>query len=460
MRTLRHAFFLMPTLLITLSPTFNIYSIRLKYDIPVEQPASMEPEQVQSSLFEIDAKFSDELDHEGNNDAGLLTQPAAMVEETESPHPTPENPQPKQKGLLSYFKQVVNRLTSPTRSSAQRPSSNDSDKHSHSSRGSAQSSPSVEVSASWGERGDEEVEACFADTSSERSSTSAAIDGVQAQNDLTAKTNEDSAAPSATKSSPSKRKVEEIADISRATKVPKVASNETFFRKDRHFSVAIDPKMSWRDMRLQMTNDGMTYVTGNGLSSYFLVHPALVGIKKAQLISQYKEGEDYFASEESLVQYARDKLGWDGEFESETVPEGRRRSRAEPIKVKSPPKRAGSKRESPPTKKARKSPNANAKMTAAHKNKQFTANSVDEASLILPDNESTIQGRLLAAQMTLHPGFEGNFCAVSSKTSQISQFMENAVLTGRAGFMYVCGRPGAGKVGLHCFLSSSFCFPP
>lgn len=427
----------------------NLYSKRIKCDVPLEQPEPMK-RNIQSSFEVIESTVSGDFPY--GNDDGLLTQPATMIEEHDSPQPpAPKNCQPKQTGILGFFKKAAARardsLLSPNKSSKQHPSG-DNDQKSYSSQGSERSPLSLPISASCLEKGDEDLEACFSGSSS-KYSTAKGVEEVREREDVADKANEDEGTHAVAKKSPSKRKAEDVTsgEISpKVAKLPKVSSNERFHRKTGALNSASYPKMSWRDMRLQLFNDGLSYLPGSGFESYWYIQPYLQGIKKTQL-SQFQEGEDYFTSEESLALYAKSNLGWDGVFEV-GCGEGRKRSPSDSITIKSPPKRGTLKGEGSPPKKARMSPKAKSNKNAPPpKNAAKNHDSFDDVSVCLPDIQSITRDKLSAAVMALHTSFV-SYCAVSSKTSQIMEFMEESVVTGRSRFLYVCGRPGTGKVRL------------
>ena len=223
-----------------------------------------------------------------------------------------------------------------------------------------------------------------------------------------------------------------------------------------HFSAPRNPSVCWTEMYKQMKGEGLRHIDGDELNAYWWIHPSCVEMKKTQLVHQCIEGEDYFKTEESLMLYAKNKLGWAGEIQSE-APEGKRRSQQrEPFNVKPSPKRAAPKGTDPPAKKSRTSPHAKANESMDCDSSKDNVSSNDDNdidSVCLPDGESIVKDKLEAAQMVLHQSFSGNYCAVSSKTSQIMKFMATAVVNSKDGesspaFLYVCGRPGTGKVRL------------
>ena len=160
------------------------------------------------------------------------------------------------------------------------------------------------------------------------------------------------------------------------------------------------------------------------------------------------------------MHYAKNKLGWAGEITTE-APEGKRRSQhREPLNVQPSPKRSAPSEIDRPSKKSRTSPHTKANETMDCDSSKDDVSPEDEDdidSICLPDGESIVKDKLEAAQMVLHQSFSGNYCAVSAKTSQIMEFMATAVANSADGdpspaFLYVCGRPGTGKVWFYFIL--------
>ena len=364
-------------------------------------------------------------------------------DEDSSPTKEPTPKKPKATGLLGYFTKKVTNMFSPTRSNSLASSSQDN--------GAEHDSPALTPSCL--EKGDDSVERCFEDSfslSKRSCDDTLSFDRAHSQEDAVVKTSTD--APSQVKSSPSKRKAEEITsnDSTReAIGLEATGSNtENNNRNIIRLSQARDPTMTWTEMEMQMKDDGMWYLPGTGLESFWWVHPTFQGLKKNELMQQCKEGEDYFRNEESLKLYAKKHLGWAGVIASEE-----KRRRKEPLKVKSPPKRAAPEAVKSSPKKARRSPEPKTDKNVASpktSNSSFDGNDGVE-SVCMPDEETIIGDKLHAAQMALHPSFYGNYCSVSAKASSIMEFMATCVVEGdesapRSGFLYVCGRPGTGKV--------------
>jgi hypothetical protein len=361
-----------------------------------------------------------------------------MIEEHDSPRlPTPsglKSPTKKQSGtLLGFFTKKVKDMFTPNRTDSKPPSSQDND----------ESSQSTDPTPSWLGKGDDDLEACFEDSSLKQSSVASSSE-IQKKKEAARADTDDS-----TSRTSSKRKAEDMKSHHVVAKTLKVDPAEGFDWKNARSSAASDPNMSWRDMRMQLTNDGLSHVTGFGLEAYCYIHPSLKGVNKNELKSgRFKEGEHYFETEDSLMKYARDQFGWAGEIESEAL-EGGRRSRKESISYKSPPKRAAPEGKGSSYKKPRKSPTSKSiKQNASPTNEPTDSDGILYSQSCLPDLESTVKDKLAAAKMVLHHSYAGTYCAVSSKTSQIMQFMESSVANAPSSsrFLYVCGRPGTGKV--------------
>ena len=354
----------------------------------------------------------------------LLTQPAMIDDEDLSPAklPTPKKPKTSNPGLLSYFTKKVTNIFSPSRSNSLASSSQDN----------AAGHDSPALTPSCLEKGDESVERFFKDSLSKRScddTLSFDLDYSHEGGDITTSTG----ASLSIKNSSCKRKSEEI------------TLNK---RNMTRLSQARDPNMSWTEMEIQMKGDGLWHMAGTGLESYWWVLPTFQGFGKNELMKQCKEGEDYFRTEESLRLYAKETLGWGG-----VVAQEEKRRRKGPLRVKSPPKRAAPNAAKSPSKKARTSNGPKIdKTVASPQNCPTSSDSHDEnESVCMPDLETVLKDKLQATQMVLHPGFDGNYCSVSAKASKIMEFMATCVVEGQEsapspGFLYVCGRPGTGKV--------------
>ena len=92
--------------------------------------------------------------------------------------------------------------------------------------------------------------------------------------------------------------------------------------------------------------------------------------------------------------------------------------------------------------------------------------SVKDIELARPDREMDIRGKLEYCQIVLHPSFKksqlsksASKSVVSPKEDDIKAFMTKAIETGTAGFLYICGLPGTGKVS-DIFLSRVASFLP
>jgi hypothetical protein len=61
-----------------------------------------------------------------------------------------------------------------------------------------------------------------------------------------------------------------------------------------------------------MREIGWGYIAGDGLISFYYVHPAFAHLKKKELLNQCTAGEHYFTSEEAVQRYAKEAYGWQG----------------------------------------------------------------------------------------------------------------------------------------------------
>ena len=366
------------------------------------------------------------------HDNALLTQPA-MIETYESPTRQP-TPKKANLGILGYLKKkltpTLNRLTGTPSASQDI---------------GVETGSSPTLSASCLEKGDDEIEACFADSPRKQVPTKKETAGI---------------CSNIFPMEASRKADDTSANAQEALNI----SHDSQPRPNGHLSAPRNPSVCWTEMYNQMKDEGLKHITGDGLNAYWWVHPSYVGMKKTQLVKQCKEGEDYFKSEESIMHYAKNKLGWAGEITTE-APEGKRRSQhREPLNVQPSPKRSAPSEIDRPSKKSRTSPHTKANETMDCDSSKDDVSPDDEDdidSICLPDGESIVKDKLEAAQMVLHQSFSGNYCAVSAKTSQIMKFMATAVANSADGdpspaFLYVCGRPGTGKVRFCFILVSDF----
>lgn len=399
------------------------------------------------------------------------TQKAVMIENQDSPKPSPPKKlKTDQMSMLSYLTQRAHDATeysTPTRAKSKFSPSKDDEQDSHLSP----------LSASCLEKGDDDIEACFVDSPPNHGPfTSCPL--TPSASHLMSKTcstplDENKAMIDLSKSiwGPFPSQAESISaditwegsnlfDDTTLKMAPRGRSGtESSPRKIVKLSAARDPAMSWTEMAMQLTDEGVKYLSGSGLEPCWYVHPACAGMTKTELVSMCKEGEDYFTSEDSLKVYARSKLGWAGDIEFEETDATSSLVRLEPTILDTPTKRSGDAKtgeEGCSPKKARRSPMSN-KNSSKPKNQQSNEDDKDEEVLCLPDNERVVKHKLEVAQMVLHASFQGNYCAVSSMPSAITEFMSKSIQTSNPenglplpspGFLYICGRPGTGKVRL------------
>ena len=83
----------------------------------------------------------------------------------------------------------------------------------------------------------------------------------------------------------------------------------------RHIPLA-DKNASWHDFFQSMKESGWTHCNGDGLVSYYWIHPLSAHLKKKDLLAQKTCGEDYFVCEEAVKRYAKYNYGWLGEVDS------------------------------------------------------------------------------------------------------------------------------------------------
>ena len=260
-----------------------------------------------------------------------------------------------------------------------------------------------------------------------------------------------------------------------------------------HYPQAESPNMPWSALWFQMRQSGWACAQGNNLVLYYWVHPSAASMKKAEMIHRCTEGIHYFTSEEAIHRYAIKNLGWEGEGVAPSPAASmlsmtsrvKKRSPENELKpdVSSPPKKSGTSleghnngdtstsRDLAPTKKIRTSPrNEKENHDASCSTSDSSAHSVNSQSIVdteyksLPDCQPKVKDKLEWCQMVLHPSFNkkqlsksSSISVVSSMEHEIKDFMEKSIVTGMdmdgmtlpsPGFLYICGGPGTGKVGL------------
>jgi hypothetical protein len=165
-------------------------------------------------------------------------------------------------------------------------------------------------------------------------------------------------------------------------------------RVARHKPTA-DKNASWHDFFQGMKKDGWTHTTGDNLVSYYWVHPTHAHLSKRELLKQGELGRDYFASEEAVKRYAKREYGWQGEVES-PVSNEQGRELVDRIKRSSRVQKA-------------------------------SKTSDSYGSEYLPDMESKMSDKLESTLLTLCKNWTGGYCAVSTKTSEIMEFMASPI---------------------------------
>eukprot|EP00804_Cyclotella_cryptica_P030433 CCRYP_008514-RA/>CCRYP_008514-RA protein AED:0.01 eAED:0.01 QI:269/1/1/1/0.33/0.25/4/4624/419 len=69
----------------------------------------------------------------------------------------------------------------------------------------------------------------------------------------------------------------------------------------------------WAAMWQRMRKLGWGWHNGDGLITYYYVHPSHAKLPKKELLEQCTRGVDYFDSEVDVKRYAKNNLGWHGE---------------------------------------------------------------------------------------------------------------------------------------------------
>ena len=258
-----------------------------------------------------------------------------------------------------------------------------------------------------------------------------------------------------------------------------------------HHPQAESPNMPWKDLWAQMRKSGWGYCRGDDLISYYWLHPSAAGMKKSKFIEQCTEGIHYFTTEEGIRRYAMKRLGWAGEsvapspaaLNISTTDRVKKRRLDNMLKseVSSPPKMSATSPEGrnndkvttstdvPPAKESRtplknNKENCNASNSPGHSpGHSVNSQSIgDKEYKSPPDSQLNVRDKLECCQMVLHPSFNkkqlsksSSMSVVSSMEHDIKDFMEKSILTGAIldgmtlpspGFLYVCGGPGTGKV--------------
>jgi hypothetical protein len=72
----------------------------------------------------------------------------------------------------------------------------------------------------------------------------------------------------------------------------------------------------WAAMWQGMKKSGWGCHNGDGLITYYYVHPTYAKLPKKELLEMCTRGVDYFDSEVDVKRYAKSNLGWQGEVNS------------------------------------------------------------------------------------------------------------------------------------------------
>ncbi len=246
-----------------------------------------------------------------------------------------------------------------------------------------------------------------------------------------------------------------------------------------HYPQAASPNMPWNELWHQMRKSGWKYSSGNELVAFFWIHPSVASMKKSDMVRHCVEGIHYFSSEDDVRRYATKHLGWLGggtsyelspaSSELSMVARVKKRNQENTLKSEaSPPKRVRASSEQRSN--ADESPLQKSRSSPPNKNgcEESTCLSENEGKAP-PDYQPTVRDKLESCQMVLHPNFKKHHLSkssalsgVSSMEADIKDFMIKSIETGLTvdgmispspGFMYVCGGPGTGKVStLLCIL--------
>ncbi|KAL7553128.1 hypothetical protein ACHAWF_016382 [Thalassiosira exigua] len=420
--------------------------------------------QVAAAKFDTAAK---------SDTAATPQHPAVVVDEGDQDTPKPSPPKKARTGTITQFftnvttaARAVVATFSPTKKSPNRDASSPA---AEADRKVAAKSSSPEISSPLDElspscldnKGDDEVEAYFAETPKPSEETEA-MKGTLANlsHEFATQPNHD-------------EMLDDVKEPSSSQDIPAAD----------HIPQARDPNMVWNGMWSDMKKSGWRHLIGDGLVAWYYIHPSAAKMKKRDIIRVCDEGVHYFTTEESVQQYAKEHLGWSGGARKESPPESSDASASSGSKKRkenvpsnadsasSPAKKlralsavSGEAGDSPnvPTQKPKdqgtsplaKSPNGSKSRgdnastgSISSRQKEFCAP---------PDKESIVEQKLVMCQLALHASFnkETSLSAVSSNEAKVRDFMTKSIETGTTvdgmtlpspGFLYICGAPGTGK---------------
>ncbi len=112
-----------------------------------------------------------------------------------------------------------------------------------------------------------------------------------------------------------------------------IDSAEKMNPKGKHATSVDDGLADWTEFWKNMLNEGWKWMNGDGLIDWYYVHPNFAHRSKSEMVKEGKEGEDYFISEESVMRYAKEHLGFNGKVatsvrDKDDQRRGRKRSAA------------------------------------------------------------------------------------------------------------------------------------
>lgn len=251
--------------------------------------------------------------------------PAMVIDEGDQETPQPSPPKKPRTNTITNFFTTTGNVTKKALEAVVEVFS--PSKKSSPCRDAKSNSPmlsSVDLSASClDKKGDNEVEACFAEPQEHDASTSSphiddkGCDGVGAcsglpkreiSNVLGSAMQNDETAGTCTANS---LEQEEMPKALGGT--PQHTEKEFSTPKNVSAGLLKSPNMPWKDLWSEMRKIGWTTRRGTGLVAWFWVHPNTGRLKTPQMLSQCTEGIHYFTTERDIQRYAMDNLGWAGE---------------------------------------------------------------------------------------------------------------------------------------------------
>lgn len=382
--------------------------------------------------------------------AATPSLPAVVDDECDqdSPHSVPPK-KPKTTSITKYFQNVVQKVgevVASTFSPSHRLRSNSlaHDDHQLPKSNLSVSSSLNRMSPSCIDtKGDDEIEACFAETPDRSFSF------------------EPASCPN-----------HEVGTPKSHVETDVVSTGQEVNKDLEHYPRATSPSMPWNELWHEMRKSGWKYSSGNDLVAWFWIHPSVASMKKSDMIRRCTEGIHYFSSEDDVRRYATKHLGWSGGGTShELSPAASISSMTARVKKRNQGNTLKS--DSSSSKRVRASSEQRYEAGVSPKSKSRsspqTKNEECEESAFLsedeykapPDLQPTVRDKLEYCQMVLHPSFKKNelsksssLSVVSSMEADIKDFMTKSIETGLSmdgitspspGFLYVCGGPGTGK---------------